>query len=54
MWLLRTTRSLLRGFQWARDAADRLVRVVLPHMHYVMPSRTRGIIIDIKSWRAES
>ena len=26
MWLLRVTRNLLRGFQWARDAADRLVR----------------------------
>ena len=26
VWLLRLTRSALRGFQWARDAADRLVR----------------------------
>lgn len=25
VWLLRLTRNLLRGFQWARDAADRLV-----------------------------
>jgi uncharacterized Fe-S cluster-containing radical SAM superfamily enzyme len=25
VWLLRVTRNLLRGFQWARDAADRLV-----------------------------
>lgn len=24
IWLLRLTRSTLRGFQWARDAADRL------------------------------
>mgnify|MGYP007086401990 CR=1 FL=1 len=24
IWLLRATRSTLRGFQWARDAADRL------------------------------
>ncbi len=26
VWLLRLTRNVLRGFQWARDAADRLVR----------------------------
>jgi hypothetical protein len=26
VWLLKATRSLLRSFQWARDAADRLVR----------------------------
>ena len=25
VWLLKATRSLLRSFQWARDAADRLV-----------------------------
>ena len=25
VWLLRATRNALRGFQWARDAADRLV-----------------------------
>jgi uncharacterized protein YbjT (DUF2867 family) len=27
VWLLRVTRNLLRGFQWARDAADRLAFV---------------------------
>lgn len=27
VWLLRFTRNLLRGFQWARDAADRLAFV---------------------------
>jgi len=27
VWLLRLTRNLLRGFQWARDAADRLAFV---------------------------
>lgn len=26
VWLLKATRSFLRSFQWARDAADRLVR----------------------------
>ena len=26
VWLLRATRNFLRSFQWARDAADRLVR----------------------------
>ncbi len=26
VWLLKTTRGFLRSFQWARDAADRLVR----------------------------
>ena len=25
VWLLKATRSFLRSFQWARDAADRLV-----------------------------
>ena len=25
MWLLKATRSILKSFQWARDAADRLV-----------------------------
>ena len=25
VWLLKTTRNFLRSFQWARDAADRLV-----------------------------
>lgn len=25
VWLLKATRGLLRNFQWARDAADRLV-----------------------------
>ena len=25
MWLLKATRGFLRSFQWARDAADRLV-----------------------------
>ena len=31
VWLLRSTRNALRGFQWARDAADRLVRLQ-PHV----------------------
>ena len=26
VWLLKATRGFLRSFQWARDAADRLVR----------------------------
>ena len=26
VWLLKATRGILRSFQWARDAADRLVR----------------------------
>ena len=26
VWLLKATRGFLRNFQWARDAADRLVR----------------------------
>ena len=26
VWLLKSTRSILSAFQWARDAADRLVR----------------------------
>ena len=26
VWLLKATRGILRRFQWARDAADRLVR----------------------------
>ena len=26
VWLLKATRSILKSFQWARDAADRLVR----------------------------
>lgn len=30
VWLLRLTRNLLRGFQWARDAADRLVSSMEP------------------------
>jgi uncharacterized Fe-S cluster-containing radical SAM superfamily enzyme len=30
VWLLRVTRNLLRGFQWARDAADRLVSLNSP------------------------
>lgn len=30
VWLLRVTRNLLRGFQWARDAADRLVSMKSP------------------------
>ena len=25
VWLLKATRGFLRSFQWARDAADRLV-----------------------------
>lgn len=25
-WLLRATRNILKGADWARDAADRLVR----------------------------
>ena len=25
VWLLKATRSFLKSFQWARDAADRLV-----------------------------
>lgn len=25
LWLLKSTRNFLRGFQWARDASDRLV-----------------------------
>ena len=25
VWLLKATRNFLRSFQWARDAADRLV-----------------------------
>lgn len=27
-WLLRATRNILKGADWARDAADRLVRVL--------------------------
>lgn len=30
MWLLKATRSFLRSFQWARDAADRLVSLCSP------------------------
>ena len=26
VWLLKSTRNILSAFQWARDAADRLVR----------------------------
>ena len=26
VWLLKSTRNILKSFQWARDAADRLVR----------------------------
>jgi hypothetical protein len=32
IWLLRATRNILRGFQWAKDAADRLVGVLAPPM----------------------
>lgn len=28
-WLLRATRNILKGADWAKDAADRLVRVVV-------------------------
>ena len=35
VWLLKATRGALRGFQWARDAADRLVRV-LPRPHTLL------------------
>ena len=27
VWLLKTTRNILKSFQWARDAADRLVMI---------------------------
>ncbi len=27
VWLLKATRGFLRSFQWARDAADRLVQL---------------------------
>ncbi len=29
VWLLKATRSILKSFQWARDAADRLVSTAL-------------------------
>ena len=29
VWLLKATRSILKSFQWARDAADRLVSTTL-------------------------
>lgn len=29
VWLLKSTRNILKSFQWARDAADRLVRLCL-------------------------
>lgn len=35
VWLLKATRSFLRSFQWARDAADRLVGA----SHILIPSR---------------
>ena len=28
VWLLKATRGILRRFQWARDAADRLVSLI--------------------------
>ena len=31
VWLLKTARSILRSFQWFRDAADRLVTPGLHH-----------------------
>ena len=30
VWLLKATRGILKSFQWARDAADRLVRTGPP------------------------
>lgn len=28
VWLLKSTRNILKSFQWARDAADRLVSLM--------------------------
>ena len=36
VWLLKTTRNFLRSFQWARDAADRLVSSVGSSTHLTL------------------
>ena len=35
VWLLKATRGFLRSFQWARDAADRLVPISSLHRPFL-------------------
>ena len=50
VWLLKATRGILRRFQWARDAADRLVSLLWPYIEISRYSRlSKCMVLTIKS-----
>lgn len=49
-WLLKRVRGLLQSLQWAKDAADRLVRALLITMHYANACIIMHMPINACKW----